>query len=106
MNFRLVMKYMFHTSCYIFSIFKLNRPMPLYKQWLNVLILLTIALVSSYLISLIQKRDIWWVDNSIENVKDELIKIPRENIIFFCTANLGGGYSGTNDIDEALFDRF
>lgn len=39
-------------------------------------------------------------------VKDEVIKIPKENVIFFCTANLGGGYSGTNDLDEALFDRF
>lgn len=39
-------------------------------------------------------------------MKDEVIKIKKENVIFFCTANLGGGYSGTNDLDEALFDRF
>ena len=39
-------------------------------------------------------------------VADEIIKINKENIIFFCTANLWGWYSGTNEIDEALFDRF
>jgi len=39
-------------------------------------------------------------------VKDEIIKIDKDNIIFFCTANLWGWYSGTNEIDEALFDRF
>lgn len=39
-------------------------------------------------------------------VADEVIKVPRENIIRFCTANLGGWYSGTNEIDEALLNRF
>lgn len=39
-------------------------------------------------------------------VCDEVIVIPRENIIWFCTANLGWGYAGTNDLDEALLDRF
>lgn len=39
-------------------------------------------------------------------VADEVIKIPKDNIIWFCTANLWGWYVGANDIDEALLDRF
>lgn len=39
-------------------------------------------------------------------VADEVIRIPITNIIWFCTANLWGAYSGINDIDEALLDRF
>lgn len=39
-------------------------------------------------------------------VEDDIIKVPHENIIWFCTANLGGWYSGTNALDEALLDRF
>lgn len=39
-------------------------------------------------------------------VADEVIKVPKQNIIRFCTANLWWGYSGTNELDEALLDRF
>lgn len=39
-------------------------------------------------------------------VADEKIVVPKENIIRFCTANLWGSYSGTNELDEALLDRF
>ena len=39
-------------------------------------------------------------------VNDEIIRIPIQNLIWFCTANLWGWYSGANDIDEALLDRF
>lgn len=38
--------------------------------------------------------------------KDEKILIPVENILFYSTMNLGGKYTGTNSLDEALFDRF
>lgn len=39
-------------------------------------------------------------------VNDEKIIIPRDNIIFFCTANFWSSYVGTEQMDEALFDRF
>lgn len=38
--------------------------------------------------------------------KDEFIKIPIENILFVAAMNLGGKYTGTNSLDEALLDRF
>lgn len=39
-------------------------------------------------------------------VKNEIITIPIQNVMFFATMNLGGKYVGTNVLDEALFDRF
>ena len=39
-------------------------------------------------------------------VKNELITIPIQNVMFFATMNLGGKYVGINVLDEALFDRF
>lgn len=43
------------------------------------------------------------LDNFVQNEK---IIIPRDNIIFFCTANFWTSYTGTEQMDEALFDRF
>lgn len=37
---------------------------------------------------------------------DEKITIPVENLLIFATINLGGKYTGTNSMDEALKDRF
>jgi len=39
-------------------------------------------------------------------LNDEKIIIPQENVLFFATMNLWGKYTGTNSLDEALFDRF
>lgn len=39
-------------------------------------------------------------------VKNEMIVIPIQNVMFFATMNLGWKYVGTNVLDEALFDRF
>lgn len=39
-------------------------------------------------------------------INDEIIEVPMENIFFMATMNLGGKYTGTNSLDEALFDRF
>lgn len=43
----------------------------------------------------------------ITNVlQDRTYIIPQENIIWWATVNLWGKYTGTNALDEALFDRF
>ena len=39
-------------------------------------------------------------------LQDRTYIIPQENIIWGATVNLGGKYTGTNALDEALFDRF
>jgi len=39
-------------------------------------------------------------------VTDEELVVPLENLFIVATANLGGAYSGTNSMDEALLDRF
>jgi MoxR-like ATPase len=39
-------------------------------------------------------------------LQDKTYVIPQENIIWGATVNLGGKYTGTNALDEALFDRF
>ena len=39
-------------------------------------------------------------------INDEIIEVPMENVFFMATMNLGGKYTGTNSLDEALFDRF
>jgi len=39
-------------------------------------------------------------------LQDRMYVIPQENIIWGATVNLGGKYTGTNALDEALFDRF
>ena len=36
----------------------------------------------------------------------ETLTVRTENLVFVATANFGGGYSGTELLDEALFDRF
>lgn len=47
------------------------------------------------------------INYSIMNVlQDRTYIIPQENIIWGATVNLGGKYTGTNALDEALFDRF
>jgi len=38
-------------------------------------------------------------------INGEIIEVPEENIMFFLTANFGGGYAGTNIIDAALLNR-
>ena len=48
-----------------------------------------------------------WVNYHITNVlQDKTYEIKQENIIWGATINLGGKYTGTNSLDEALFDRF
>lgn len=39
-------------------------------------------------------------------IQDRQYVIPQENIIWGATVNLGGKYTGTNSLDEALLDRF
>lgn len=39
-------------------------------------------------------------------LQDRTYIIPQENIIWGATVNLWGKYTGTNALDEALFDRF
>ncbi len=39
-------------------------------------------------------------------LQDKTYVIPQDNIIWGATVNLGGKYTGTNALDEALFDRF
>lgn len=39
-------------------------------------------------------------------LQDRTYVIKQENIIWGATVNLGGKYTGTNALDEALFDRF
>ena len=39
-------------------------------------------------------------------INDEIIEVPMENVFFMATMNLGWKYTGTNSLDEALFDRF
>lgn len=39
-------------------------------------------------------------------IQDEIIEVPIANVFFMATMNLGGKYTGTNALDEALLDRF
>lgn len=39
-------------------------------------------------------------------VRGDVIRVPLENIWWVATANLGGAYTGTSQLDEALLDRF
>lgn len=61
-------EYLFYFGCYFFIIFTLI--MPLYKQLGNIVILTIIALTSTYIISLITKKNNITVVNTVEIVKD------------------------------------
>ena len=58
----------------------------------------------NFLLKLVDKVSWYYELNNF--IADEIIRIPVENIVFFCTANLGSNYVGTSAFDAAMFDRF
>lgn len=64
------MKCIFSISDYLFSF--LNLIMPLYKQFMNMLVLFIIALTAAYLISLVTQR-VWWPNEPTYNWSWDII---------------------------------